>query len=144
MSAKFFLDTNILVYSFDASQPEKKERALVLIGDALQSGQGIISTQVMQEFLNVATRKFVTPLTAEDGKAYLRMVLGPLCKVYSDLALYEASLDLQQETNYSFYDALILASALRAGCEILYSEDLQSGQQIRGLVIVNPFKSVAR
>jgi len=71
------------------------------------------------------------------------MVLGPLCKVYPDQALYEASLDLQQETGYSFYDALILASALRGTCEILYSEDLQGGQQIRGLRIVNPFKSEA-
>lgn len=141
MSAKYFLDTNIIVYSFDASQSEKKERALVLIGDALQSGLGVISTQVIQEFLNVASRKFITPLKEEDGKAYLKLVLWPLCKVYPDLALYEVSLELQRETSYSFYDALILASALCGRCEILYSEDFQSGQQIRGLRIVNPFKS---
>jgi predicted nucleic acid-binding protein len=58
MSAKYFLDTNVFVYSFDASQHSKQEVALALIGDALQSGLGIISTQVIQEFLNVATRKF--------------------------------------------------------------------------------------
>ena len=139
MRAKYFLDTNIIVYSFDASQPAKKELALALIGNALQSGLGIISTQVIQEFLNVATRKFMVPLTVEDAKAYLKMVLGPLCKVYPDQVLYEASLELQHETGYSFYDALILASALHAGCEILYSEDFRTGQQIRGLKIVNPF-----
>jgi predicted nucleic acid-binding protein len=139
MSAKYFLDTNILVYSFDADHPAKRERALGLIGEALQSGLGIISTQVIQEFLNVATRKFAAPLKPEDGKAYLKMVLAPLCKVVPDQALYESSLDLQQETHYSFYDALILAGALRGGCEILYSEDLQAGQQIRGLRIINPF-----
>lgn len=139
MSAKYFLDTNIIVYSFDASQPEKKERALALIGVALQSGLGMISTQVIQEFLNVATHKFAAPLTAQDCKAYLKTVLGPLCKVYPDQALYEASLDIQQETGYSFYDALVLAGALRGGCEILYSEDFQAGQHIRTLRIVNPF-----
>jgi len=143
MSAKYFLDTNIIVYSFDASQPGKKERALALIGGGLQSGLGVISTQVIQEFLNVATRKFSAPLNAEDCKAYLKKVLGPLCEVYPDQAMYEASLELQEETGYSFYDALILAGALRGGCEILYSEDLQAGQQIRGLRIVNPFKSGA-
>ena len=141
MSIKYFLDTNIMVYSFDASQPAKKERALALISDALQSGLGAISTQVIQEFMNVATRKFAAPLNVDDCKLYLKMVLGPLCKVYPDQLLFETCLDLQQETSYSFYDALILASAFRGGCEILYSEDLQTGQQIRGLKIINPFKS---
>ena len=140
MSAKYFLDTNIFVYSFDARQPGKKERALELIGAALQSGQGMISTQVIQEFLNVATRKFDPPIRSEDCKTYLRMVLGPLCEVYPDPALYESSLEIQQETGYSFYDALILSSALRGGCEILYSEDLQAGRKLGDLSIVNPFE----
>jgi predicted nucleic acid-binding protein len=141
MSAKYFLDTNVIVVSFDASQPAKKERALALIGDALQSGLGMISTQVIQEFLNVATRKFAEPLKAEDGLAYLKMVLGPLCKVYPDLELFETSLELQRDSGYSFYDSLILAAALRGGCETLYSEDLKDGQQVRGVSIANPFKS---
>jgi predicted nucleic acid-binding protein len=139
MSGRYFLDTNVLVYSFDSSQPVKKERANELIMDALHSGLGVISTQVVQEFLNVATRKFAVPLKLEDSKLYLKMVLGPLCKVFADQDLYENSLELQYATGYSFYDALILAGALRAGCEILYSEDLQSGRQIGGVKIVNPF-----
>ncbi len=139
MSVKFFIDTNVFVYSFDQSQPEKRERALSLIAEALQSGDGIISSQVIQEFLNVATRKFSTPMTWQDCHAYLTRVLQPLCQVYPDLALYETSLDIQQETGYSFYDSLILAGALRGGCEVLCSEDLQSGQQVHGVKIVNPF-----
>jgi predicted nucleic acid-binding protein len=139
MSAKYFLDTNIFVYSFDSSQPGKQQRALELIGDALQSRQGIISTQVIQEFLNVATRKFAVPMSAEDCKVYLKMALGPLCEIYPDQALYEASLDLQQATGYAFYDCLILSSALRGRCEILYSEDFQAGQHIGSVSIVNPF-----
>jgi predicted nucleic acid-binding protein len=141
MNVNHFLDTNVFVYSFDQSQPGKRERALALIAKALQSGDGLISTQVIQEFLNVATRKFATPMKTADCQAYLIKVLYPLCQVYPDLALYEASLGIQQETGYSFYDSLILAGALRGGCEILYSEDLQAGQQVRGVQIVNPFNS---
>jgi predicted nucleic acid-binding protein len=139
MSDKYFLDTNIFVYSFDDTQPEKKARALNLIAEALQTNNGVVSTQVIQEFLNVATRKFSVPMKPEDGKVYLRKVMHPLCHVFPDLDLYQTALDILQKTGYSFYDSLILSGALRGECAILYSEDLQSGQQIDGLKIVNPF-----
>lgn len=141
MSAKHFIDTNVFIYSFDQSQPAKQSRASTLIQEALDSGLGIISTQVIQEFLNVATQKFAVPMQTEDAKVYTRLVLNPLCQVYPDLALYESSLDIQAETGSSFYDSLILAAAIQEGCEILYSEDLQDGQQVRSLTIVDPFKS---
>lgn len=139
MSAKYFLDTNIIIYSFDDRMPEKKTRSLSLIAEALQNGDGIISWQVIQEFLNVATRKFKVPLKPEDARLYLQKVLHPLCQVFPDLDIYQEALNLQEKMNYSFYDALILAGALREGCTILYSEDLQDGQQVDGLRIVNPF-----
>ena len=139
MNAKYFIDTNIFVYSFDLSQPEKRARSLELISNAIQTGDGLISTQVVQEFLNVATRKFSEPLKAEDCKTYLQKVLFPLCQIFPDLALFEATLDIQKETSYSFYDSLILAGSLHGGCTILYSEDLQAGRNVRGLEIVNPF-----
>ncbi len=143
MSDKFFLDTNIFVYCFDDRQPEKKARSLVLIAEALQTGDGIISTQVMQEFLNVATRKFSVPLNPEDCKVYLQKVLHPLCHVFPDLDLYQTALDILQETGYSFYDALILAGAIRGGCTIFYSEDLHAGKQVDRVKIVNPFTQTA-
>jgi predicted nucleic acid-binding protein len=139
MSAKYFIDTNIIVYSFDDRQPAKRERSLDLIKDALITGRGMISTQVIQEFLNVATQKFSVPMKAEDASAFLRFVLNPICQIYPDLALFETCLELQAETCYSFYDSLILAAAVQGGCEILYSEDLQDGQQVRSLKIVNPY-----
>ena len=142
MSASFFLDTNILIYSFDNNQPRKKERALALIGEALQNRQGMISTQVVQEFLNVVTRRFAVPLSLEDCQVYLKMVLGPLCKVYPDMALYETSLEIQHKMGYSFYDALILAGAVHGGCEVLYSEDLQDGQLVETVRIINPFSDI--
>lgn len=139
MSAKHFIDTNIFVYSFDNLQPSKKERASALIQEALETGLGMISTQVIQEFLNVATQKFAVPMQIEDAVAYTRLVLNPLCQVYPDLALYESCLEIQAKTRYSFYDSLILAAALQGGCGMLYSEDLQDRQHVRGVRIVNPF-----
>ena len=139
MSDKYFLDTNIFVYCFDDTQPAKKVRSLALVADALQTGDGIISTQVMQEFLNVATRKFSVPLKPEDGKIYLQKVLYPLCHVFPDLDYFQTALDILRDTGYSFYDSLILSGALRGGCTILYSEDLQAGQQVNQVRIVNPF-----
>jgi predicted nucleic acid-binding protein len=139
MSAKYFIDTNVFVYTFDNRQPQKKERARVLIQEALKTNTGMISTQVIQEFMNVATQKFAVPLKIDDARAYLRLVMNPLCQVYPSLALYESCLELQAETRYSFYDALILAAAVQGGCDVLYSEDLQDGQVVRGVKIVNPY-----
>ena len=139
MSDKYFIDTNIFVYCFDERQPEKKVRSLALIADALLTGDGIISTQVMQEFLNVATRKFSVPLKPEDGKIYLQKIMFPLCQVFPDLDYFQTALDILQETGYSFYDSLILSGAVRGGCKILYSEDLHAGHQVDGVKIVNPF-----
>lgn len=139
MNANFFLDTNIFIYSFDPRNQSKQKRAIDLIAEALTAGSGIISTQVMQEFLNVATQKFEVPLTFHDSVAYLQKVLNPLCQVFPDLYLYETCLQIQSETRYSFYDSLILASAIQAGCQILYTEDMQDGQNVHGTLITNPF-----
>jgi predicted nucleic acid-binding protein len=139
MNDKYFIDTNIFVYCFDDREPDKKTKALNLIADALQTGNGVISTQVMQEFLNVAIRKFSVPLNTDDTKIYLQKVLNPLCQVFPDLGLYIEALNISEKTGYSFYDSLILASALASGCSILYSEDFQNGQQIENLKIIDPF-----
>jgi len=139
MSDKFFIDTNIFVYCFGEQQPDKKVRSLALIADALLTGNGMISWQVMQEFLHVSTRKFMVPLKPEDAKIYLQKVLHPLCHVFPDLDLYSSALDIFDKTGYSFYDSLIIAAAERGGCEILYSEDLHTGYQVNGVVVVNPF-----
>jgi len=139
MSDKYFIDTNVFVYSFDQSQRTKQERSLQLIQSGLQTGLGIISTQVIQEFLNMATRRFAVPMKPEDSRAYLRLVLNPLCQVYPDLSLFESSLDLQTETGYSFYDSLILSAAILSGCNFLFTEDMQDGQAIHGVLIKNPY-----
>jgi len=140
MKDKFFLDTNILVYSFDDSQPDKQKCSQELIRVALEDGNGCISYQVIQEFLNVATRKFIVPISYKDSRIFLSTILEPLCEVYASIDLYHKALELIERWKYRFYDALIIAAALQNHCTVLYSEDLQDGQVIQELRIANPFK----
>ncbi len=135
-----FLDTNIFVYAFLASEPRKRAKAVELIETCLGSGRGSVSYQVAQEFANVARKKFATRLSANDCKAFIDAAMQPLNRVASSTTLIHAALDLQDELKFSFYDCLMLAAALEAGAETLYSEDLQHWQLVRGtLRIVNPF-----
>ena len=140
MNGNYFLDTNILVYSFDHSDSAKQTEAVRLIKTALQTGKGVISSQVVQEFINVATRKFEATFTIEDCRKYLDSVLSGLCRVFTSIELYKHSLDIMARWGYSHYDSLIIAAALQADCEMLYSEDLHHHQKIRGLTIVDPFR----
>jgi predicted nucleic acid-binding protein len=140
MNDKYFIDTNIFICSFDIKEKKRQKKAKKIIGHALSSSEGIISIQVIQEFLNVATNKFKVPLTLQDSKTYLTKVLNPLCEVYPDIIMFELGLDIQATTNYSFYDSMIIAAANKGGCIKLYSEDMQDGHEVRGVTIINPFK----
>ena len=138
-----FLDTNIFVYAFLASEPRKRAKAVELIETSLGSGRGCISYQVVQEFANVARKKFDTRLSAGDCKAFIDAAMQPLIRVASSTALIHTALDLQDELKYSFYDSLMIAAALQAGAETLYTEDLQHWQLVRGVLrIVNPFLDI--
>ena len=139
MSAEFFIDTNVLVYSFDHEATEKRTIASVLIGKALSTGNGVISYQVVQEFLNVSSRKFAVPMKANDQQKYLDTVLMPLCRVFPSIDFYRTGLGICARFGFSFYDSLIVAGALQKKCRTLYSEDLQHQQQIEDLTIINPF-----
>lgn len=140
----FFLDTNIFVYALLASEPLKKQRALQLIEQALATRLGCTSYQVIQEFANVSTRKFAQRFSADECKQFIDVTMQPINRVGSSPELQNSALDLQVETRYSFYDCLVLAAALQADAEVLYSEDLQHNQLVGGtLRIVNPFLMVA-
>jgi predicted nucleic acid-binding protein len=140
MNTKYFLDTNIFVYTFDSTEPEKRAKARDLVSHALRRTQGVTSYQVVQEFINVATRRFERPLMPQDCAAYLDTVLAPLCQVFPSIDMYKEALDIHERWQFSYYDSLIVTAALSAGCERLYSDDLQHGQTIRDLVIENPFR----
>lgn len=139
MSGSTFLDTNIFIYSFDSTTPKKQAIAQKLITNALEQKKGVISTQVINEFLNVALRKFTTPLKPQDAKAYLEKILYPLCEVFPDLEMYQIGLEIHGTYGYSLYDSLILAATIKCGATTLLSEDLQHGQTIMGVTIINPF-----
>jgi hypothetical protein len=139
MSADFFLDTNILVYSFDDGEPAKRDKARELIEQALETRRGAISWQVVQEFLNVALHKWQKQMTPADSREYLQTVLNPLCAVYPSTEIWSASLRIAEESQYRFYDSLIVAAAIQSGATIIYSEDLQHGRQFGTLEIRNPF-----
>ncbi len=139
MSQSFFLDTNVLVYSFDHSQPRKQKRAESLIVEAIESEQCAISTQVIQEFLNVALGKFASRLSTGETTRFLDRVLWPLCKVHPTAGLYTGAVSIMEETGWTFYDSLIVSAAVAARCPVLFTEDLQAGRVVRGVEIRNPF-----
>lgn len=140
----FFLDTNIFVYALLASEPLKKQCAVQLLEHALGSQQGCTSYQVIQEFANVATRKFAQRFTTDECKQFIAIAMQPMNRVASSPELIDSALTLQNTTHYSFYDSLVIAAALQAGADTLYTEDLQHQQLIAGtLRIVNPFLLVA-
>lgn len=135
-----FLDSNVFVYLFDETDEYKRGTAWKIVESGLQNNSARISFQVVQETLNVLTRKLATPMTTEGAKTFMEEVLAPLWRVSPSSALYHRALDVQARYRYGFYDSLIIAAALDAGCDRLYSEDMQDGQRIEGLTIENPFK----
>lgn len=140
MSVEAFIDTNIFVYHLDGSDTRKQAIADRLIRDALATGKACISYQVVQECLNTVLRKAQVGLNTEQARLYMEAVLLPLMQGAATAVLYHRALDVQLRYRFSFYDSLIVAAALTAGCTRLLSEDLQDGQRIESLVIENPFR----
>jgi predicted nucleic acid-binding protein len=124
---------------FDPIDVRKRRVAETLVGECLRDATGVISFQVVQEVLHGFTRKFQQPGSMDEARSLMRSVLVPLWGVMPREDLYRSCLNLQERYRYSFYDSLILAAALSSGCDRLYTEDLQHGQRIEGLTIVNPF-----
>src|SRR5580658_9873916 len=103
MSDRVFLDTNIFVYSFDRSAPRKAATAMGLVREALASHKGVVSYQVIQEFFNVALRRFTPPMQTSDAQQYLGTVFLPLLAVHSSAALYSEALRMQSRGGLSWY-----------------------------------------
>jgi predicted nucleic acid-binding protein len=140
MSADVFIDTNVFIYHLDTTDARKHAIAERIVRDGLTSGKACISFQVVQECLNTALRKAEVALELDAARSYLDVVLIPLLQVPASAALYHRALDVRARWRFSFYDSLIVAAALAAGCSRLLSEDLQHGQRIEAMTIHNPFK----
>ncbi len=140
MNETCFLDTNILVYLFDTSEPAKRQKAKGLFSDLRHKGLGYISTQVINEFVVIVSQKITHPIPFDRVKDKVVFLQNGLHISPLSLDTSLRAIDLKQRYKYSFWDALILASALENQCSLLYSEDMQHGQVIEGtLTIRNPF-----
>jgi predicted nucleic acid-binding protein len=138
-----FLDSNVLAYQFDENAPRKRTLAANIVSEAVATGSAVISYQVVQETLSLLTGKFSTVATPGDAMRFFDTVLAPLWTVMPSARLYGHAVTLQSRYGFRFYDSLIVAAALEAGCDRLLSEDFQDGQRIEGLTVVNPFRDVS-
>ena len=134
--ARTFLDSNILVYAEDSAAPVKQKKAIDLIVEHGSKRTGVVSLQVLGEYFFAATRKIhLDPGTARSQvEFYSRFHLVE--PTVSDVL---AAIDLHRLHRFSYWDSLILQCAIRSGCRILLSEDMQHGQEFNGVKIVNPF-----
>ncbi len=135
-----FFDTNVLVYADDAAFPEKQRTAASLIAERYRDGTAVISTQVMQEYYNAATKKL--HLEPEFAVRRLRFFARMQVVNATPQLILEAT-DIHRLNRISFWDAMIVQSAKVSGCTTLYSEDLNAGQSISGVQIINPFAGLA-
>ncbi len=135
--ARSFIDTNVLVYADTGDDPVRQRRALDVLLEQREAGTGVISTQVLQEFVNVALCKLRLPsaLIRERLAFYSRFEVVP-----TSPALIEGALDLHVARGVAFYDALIAQAAVVSGCEVLLSEDFQSGARLGSVTVRNPFE----
>jgi predicted nucleic acid-binding protein len=134
-----FVDTNVLVYAHDLDSDQRKhDEARAALEDLWTAGTGALSTQVLQEFYVTVTRKLARPLARPDAREVVATYTAwPVQRIDAEDVL--AASELEDEHALSFWDALILVAASRSGATRVLTEDLQPGQEIRGVRIETPF-----
>lgn len=138
MTERSFLDTNILVYADDRSEPSKQVIARQLIRSGFDSGKIVLSTQVLQEYFVSATKKL--GLSAEKARRKVE-IYGTQPIVRPDLELLLRAIDIHRWHQMSLWDSLVICAAQDGACKILYSEDMQDGQRFGSVKVVNPFRN---
>jgi predicted nucleic acid-binding protein len=133
-----FVDTNVLVYAHDRSETRKQPIAEALLDDLWRTRGGAVSTQVLQEFYVVATRKFDPPMRRGAAREIMALY-GEWTTVQVDVALILAASELEERHGFSFWDALVVEAARRCGAARLLTEDLQAGRRVGGVSVENPF-----
>ena len=138
MPDKCFVDTNILIHAHDRSAGLKHERARQLVERLWTSGQGVLSTQVLQELCINLRRKIARPLAVEEIRQLIQDYLSWEIVVNAPASVLQA-LEIEARYKMSFWDSLILQAAESSGAAILYSEDFATGQKYGAVQVVNPF-----
>ncbi len=139
MSDKTFLDTNVLVYSVDDSEPRKRDIAREILGSD-RHGEFVLSAQVLSEFYVTVTRKFAEPVPEEKASEAVDQLglLNPTIPI--DTALVRRATQISRSAQLSYWHGLVVAAAAHAGCRLLLTEDLNDGQRIGSVRIENPFR----
>jgi len=137
MPDKYFVDTDILLYAHDRSAGLKHERARQLVERLWTSGQGVLSTQVLQELCINLRRKLARPLPVEEVRQLIQDYLSWEIVVNTPAAVLQA-LEIEVRYKTSFWDALVLQAAESSGAAVLYSEDLAKGQKYGPVEVINP------
>ncbi len=140
MSAKRFVDTNILVYAYDADEKEKHPRASTLIKELWDKDIGVLSLQVLQEFYVTVTQKIEKPIGPDTAKQIIEDYVAAWEIVEPSVKTLLAALEAKEKYQFHFWDAMIFAAAKEAGAQIVYTEDFQHGREIEGMQFINPFK----
>ena len=139
MKDRVFLDTNILVYAYDRHDPRKQGIAQSLLIDGMENESAALSVQVLGEFFNVVTRQIKQPMTTDEAKEAIELFSNLLIQEI-DLAMVERAIDTHKIYRISYWEALIVSAAERAGCKRILSEDWNDGQLYHSIPISNPFK----
>ena len=135
---KVFFDTNILVYAHDSASPKKQATSRALLFHSLREGTGVISPQVLSEFFVTVTQKVAQPLTEERARKEI-VLLSTIASIDLDATLVIRAIEMKKRWQLSYWDALILAAAERADCNVVYSEDLSDGQTYGQVRVINPY-----
>jgi len=139
MSDKVFLDTNILVYAYDENEPKKQQKAQDILTDGIEQESSFLSVQVLGEFFNIVTRHIPQPMSSDEALEIIDMLsIMPVQEI--DLTMVKRAIDTHKTYKISYWDSLILSAAERAGCTMLFSEDLSDGQTYQNILVRNPFK----
>ncbi|HVT03584.1 MAG TPA: PIN domain-containing protein [Thermoanaerobaculia bacterium] len=139
MTATVFVDTNVLVYARDSSEPDKQKQASVWMTDLWRTRRGRISQQVLQEYYVTVTRKLRPGLLPKAAREDVRALFA-WNPVPTDVALLDRAWFIEDAYRLSFWDAMIVAAARIARAGILLTEDLQEGADLDGVMVVNPFR----
>ena len=138
MSDRTFVDTNILVYAHDLSAGDRHTKASAIIESLWEAETGVISTQVLQEFYVTVTRKIKNPLKPNEAREIIRNYIAWPVQANDPEMTIRAS-EIEEKNGLSFWDALIVAAALRLQARRIITEDLNHGQIIEGILVENPF-----
>ena len=135
---KTFIDTNIIIYAYDVTAGKKHKTAGNILADLWNSGLGVISTQVLQEFFVNVVQKIPKPIDKQQAREIVRDFLKWHVVVNTGDSIVEA-IDICLKFGYSFWDSMIIEAAIKGGAAVIVSEDLQDGQVVSGVTIINPF-----